>query len=111
MAFGTARGARVGAVGRKNEADPEVENRIRAHIRQGMERRGFGVTETARRIGMSQGNLTKTLQGTRGISAGTVARVVDVFKVDAMKLLFDDPPQKFFEVYVPRPDSAAEEGL
>ncbi len=98
----------VPAMGQKSLSDREVEARIGAWIRQRMERRGLGVTAAAKKVGTSQGNLSKILRLGRGLGAGLAARVSKGLDVDPQILLFDDPPdRRFFELYVPRPGDAA----
>jgi plasmid maintenance system antidote protein VapI len=89
-------------VGKKNPQDQLVEDRIRAHLRQRMERRKMGVTATAKLLGIDQGNLTKILQRTRGITAGVVYRICQKFSIDADVLFNVDPEPNFWRHYVPR---------
>lgn len=90
-------------VGKKRDEDREVEDRVRAWIRERMERRELGVTAAAEKLRMNQGNLTRILQGSRGVSAGVAKRVSDTFQIDPAQLLNEDPAQDYFREYVPRP--------
>ncbi len=90
-------------VGKKRDEDRAVEDRIRAHIRQRMERRRLGVTNAARKLSSSQPNLTRILMGERGVSAGLAYRVSTEFQVDLEHLFHVDPPREFWRYYVPRP--------
>lgn len=102
MSLHQARSANVRLVGRKKDGDRAVEDRIRAYIREGMIRNRWGVTTAADSLESDQGNLTKILQGSRGISAGLAARVSSVFRIDPLRMFTVDPPREYFEYFVPK---------
>jgi hypothetical protein len=91
-------------VGKKRSDDKPVEDRIRAYIRQRMTQRGLGVTAAARQLESDQGNLTRILLGSRGVSAGLAFRVSTQFDIDLEGLFHRDPPEHFWRYYVPRPN-------
>lgn len=84
--------------------------RLRAHVRERMTRRGIGVTEAAKAIGLDQGYLSKWLRrqsegGRGGISAYYAYRMTIAFNIDPDIFFNKNPPERFFKPYVPRPDS------
>lgn len=74
----------------------ELQERLRAYVRQDMSRRQAGVTEEAGLIGIAQGSLTRILNGTRGAKVGVFAKVRRLLKIDWIRLLEDSPPKRFY---------------
>lgn len=88
--------------------DSRFEDRLRAYLRESMERRGIGVTECARLLGFDQGYVSKWLlrgRGDRGVSALFAYRMTRVFPIDPDHLFNRDPPPQYWRTYVPRPSA------
>jgi transcriptional regulator with XRE-family HTH domain len=83
-------------VARKSDEDREVEERIRAHIRQQMHDRGIDKAEAARRVKSDNGNFSRILSGDRGIGPGLILRICKAFRITPTRLLEEDPPRAFF---------------
>ncbi len=90
-------------VGAKPDRDRATEDRIRAWVRERMEARGLGVTAAAKLLEHNQGNLTRILLGTRGVSAGLAYRISMALTVPLEHLFHSNPPETFWRYYVPRP--------
>lgn len=103
--------ATVPPVAPKAEDERAFENRIRAYVRREMVRRGLGVTAAADLIGNSQSNLSRILQGERGVSAWVFRRICEVLQIDPVRVFTRDPddlapwkgPDFFREGWVPKP--------
>lgn len=84
-------------VGRKTVEDLEAEARVRAHLRQQMEERHISRAELARRIGSDDGNMTRLLNGTRGVGLGLVVRICRELSITPTRLLLEDPQPKYWD--------------
>lgn len=85
----------------KHIRDTRLADRIRAHLRERMEARGWGPAETARAIGMDQGHLTKIFQGSRGVGSELAARMSVGLGIPLEWLFKHDPPPGYWRRYVP----------
>jgi len=77
--------------------DLEAEARVRAHLRQKMQERGINQGELARRVGSSEGNMSRLLRGERGFGLGLVLRICRALEVTPTRLLEENPPERFFD--------------
>jgi DNA-binding Xre family transcriptional regulator len=77
--------------------DLEAEARVRAHLRQQMQERGINQGELARRVGSSEGNMSRLLRGERGFGLGLVLRICRALEVTPTRLLEENPPERFFD--------------
>jgi DNA-binding Xre family transcriptional regulator len=83
---------------RKSVEDRAVEERIRAHLRQALHDRGTSENKLAQRIGISQSNLNRILNGHRGVGLSLILKIVKGLKINPIRLLEEDPPKRFFEL-------------
>jgi hypothetical protein len=89
-------------MGRKSTEDHEMEEQMRAHVRQRMTQLRIGVTKAAELCGCDQGNLTKILLRIRGLGLGMAKRLISGLGMDAAIVFTVSPPEEFFRPYVPR---------
>lgn len=78
-------------VPRADQEELEIEARIRLWIEAEMRERRIDQTTMAKRIGMSQGNLSKVLKGTRGIGLGPLSRIRRLVGVSWVRLMEEGP--------------------
>lgn len=86
-------------VGKKTAEDYEAEARIRGHLRQQMHDRRINIAELARRVGSDDGNMTRILNGDRGIGLGLTLRIIRGLKLNATRLLEEDAPERFDDAH------------
>jgi DNA-binding Xre family transcriptional regulator len=94
-AHGTGGLGETPRVPKKTAEDYEAEARVRAHLRQQMHERKIDRAELARRIGSDDGNMTRILNGSRGIGLGLTLRISRALKITPTRLLEEDPPGEF----------------
>jgi len=62
-----------------------------------MQERGINQGELARRVGSSEGNMSRLLRGERGFGLGLVLRICRALEVTPTRLLEENPPERFFD--------------
>lgn len=77
---------------RKSEEDRELEDRVRAWIRFEIVERGISQNEMERRLGLTEGRLSKILTSTRGFKSGLILLVIRRIGIRAAQLILEDPP-------------------
>jgi transcriptional regulator with XRE-family HTH domain len=92
---------------RKSEEDRAVEERIRAHLRQALHERGTSENKLAAKLGVSQSNLNRILNGNRGVGLSLILKIVRGLPIEPVRLLDEDPPRRFF---VPKKNPASVKG-
>ena len=88
------------AMGKKTPEDLEAEARVRAHLRQQMAERHISRAELARRVGSDDGNMTRILDGERGIGLGLVLRICRGLSISPTRLLLENAPKEYGDPWV-----------
>lgn len=86
----------VGLVPRKPQEEREYEDRVRAHIRQQMDERGWSQNDMAAHLGVKSGTLSAYLTSGRGMKLGFVMRVSKKLGINPTRLLEGEVPERFW---------------
>jgi hypothetical protein len=105
-----SRGCHAGDVGRtgprKSPEEIQVEDRVRAHVRQYMVRKRIGLNRLADRLGMHKGTLSKILYG-GGVDAHFLWRLRSKLHLDLNDVI--EEPIKDESLYRPGPPPIPDE--
>jgi transcriptional regulator with XRE-family HTH domain len=86
----------------------EAGARVGAHLLCAFAHRSITRAELARRIGSDDGNLSRILNGERGIGLGLVVRICAALQITPTRLLLEDPPRTPALASRGRPEGAPE---
>lgn len=81
---------------RKSEGDLQIEERIRAHVREEMHDREITKAELARLADINDGHLGRILDGERGIGFVVLLKLCRGLKISPTRMLESNPPRKYW---------------
>lgn len=85
--------------------EEQVSARVRAYLREAMEEREYDKATMSRLLGINDANLGRLLNGERKkFSAGMIVLISRICQVNPTRLLYKNPPTRFFEGEDPPPE-------